>query len=240
MEFFSDFIITYLKKHNDKNNNDDIDLLIDNGVLKIHSSGLLYGLIEPEVDDYPDSCILLCYGAGTIYNSLLVVTDNFQMTNGKNIFLNVKVFIFQYFGKYGSKSVKILSGDEDYHRSIEISFDIIREFGIPNIKTIGHSFGCYGAAKYSTGISALICPFNANTDTFGICSSELNCVKTVEQNGHRKFFVLFGSDDDWISEKTISSFEKLENCAVSFYSGDHRITHNYRKYLKAVIYCILF
>lgn len=239
MEFLSDFIISSLKTYNGKNNNREIDALIDRNILKIHSSGLLYGLIEPEVDDYPDTCILMCYGAGTVYNSLLVVTDDFDLNNDKNKSINVKVFVFQYFGKYRSESVVKLVHNEDYYRSIEISLDIIKESGITNIKTIGHSLGCYGAAKYSTGVSALICPFNANSDTFGICSSEINCIKAVVEDKRKLFLVLFGTDDDWISEKTVSLFSGLENCVVSFYEGDHKITSNYHKYLKSVIYSLL-
>lgn len=260
MNFLSEFIINKLKTYHSETNTEEIDELIEKGIFKVHSNGLLYGLIEPEVDDYPDSCILMCYGAGTVYNSLLSLTDNFDIKDGKNRYLNVKIFVFQYFGKYksifkvpsptkdsgctkdhlsfGQMGVNVeLTGNDDYELSIQTSLEIIKATGVTNIRTIGYSFGCYGAAKYSNGLSGLICPFNVTTDTFGLCSSEIDCAKAVSEGN--RFLILFGTDDDCISSKTVDVFSRMDNCRVDFYDGTHSIVDNYHKFMKAMVYTLL-
>ena len=228
MEIVSQLIVGFLKSKDSNTYTSEIDHLIRHGKLQNHQTGLLYGFINPKKDNFPRKCIVLCYGAGSVYSAYESIR--------KNSDLDITVMVFQYFGKYRSNR-RNRSDQSDYFDSIQTAIEISKNEQNYDIRLVGHSLGCCGVARFTTERALLLCPFNESTDSLCISDGTETELETVRYLPNSKFIVLFGKSDYYISIKTQQLFMKSSNCRVLFYEGDHYL-ENIPKL--AVLFRILF
>lgn len=197
-------------------NTDEIDAMISQGLLQKSENGILYGIIEPEIDLHPDKCIVLCYGRGSICSAYRMVTGLHDITTHHKSKLNVKTLIFNYYNQYGSD---IISGKvEDIITST--MEEVLRKIDMYTHIPIGYSLGCYSASKYGRDVVALICPFDVQSIGFtDICNLYQNI---SESNKHYLIYATkydIMAKVDYIKEK-LKSIDP-EKYTLIVHDGDH-------------------
>ena len=233
-----DFILNSFISLYVDNFQDEINTLLDNGIFRKHSSGLLYCLYEPEINDFPLHTIVFFNGMSSIYHAYKLFT--------KETKINYRILFFQNFGRYQSTNINsnnklsyieleiensnnklryIELEIENYNNTIETVIDLISEFNIDKPVFIGYSYGTYGTIKitnhFNSKFSGIISPFDLNSESNGMYN-HLNCLQLLEESTISKFLVLYG-DKDIICPKTPSLLSKSRNCKIFNIKSEHSI-----------------
>lgn len=203
---------------------DEIDDLISRGIFIIHNSGLLYTVVEPTINLYPDVCVYFSSGNSNIYEIYACLKDLNNLNNTKNDFLNCRVFIFQYLGKYKSNNNRICSLKEKYDDTINLSLQVLNELHFNKIVYIGHSFGTFSVIDRGVGIVGIIFPFDINIES-RLFMDAFNCRKRLSEIQDKQFFVIAGTRDE-ISLKTTIELCDFDNFHVEWLDIEHSLLKN--------------
>ena len=210
INFFSIFNISNIY-------HDEIDNCISKNIFRYNSNGLLYCLIEPEIDDYPNYCIFLSPGNSSIFSYFKGCT-NLKYENYKNKACNIKIFIYQNYSFYRNEYKKFLSLDEGFIEINNEALNFFKSIFSGEILFFGHSLGSYNSSRISKNLAIICNPFDIYEE-IGI-STKCKLIEDISKNKSKIYLCISGKYDN-VCLKTIPKISNYENVYLKEIETSH-------------------
>ena len=195
---------------------EEVDHLIEKNIFKKTENGILYGIIHPEKDLYPNEIILFVGGRNSIKFNYQFCKHNFQISP-------MKMCFFQYEGYYQSGSKEF--SHESYQNSIDEIYNLLSKDYTVNI--VAYSLGTSGAYKINNENNiCLIAPLDSlHKASYFLYPdrNEFNFENIIkERMYHPNVHIYFFVNDYLISMERIPTILKNVNHKITYVDGEHQ------------------